>query len=90
MTIKRQNKKSNLPHSFRLEAERSGNIIRMDVCGVVGISDYSEEEIMLVSHSGKISVKGLALRVIVLEENTVEIQGRVKEVSFIYGKYGKN
>lgn len=75
-----------LSSSFRLEAERQGNNLKMYISGIIGISDYTEEEIMLVSHGGRLNIKGKNIRLTVFESNTVEIIGKITGVEFLYGK----
>lgn len=75
-----------LSSSFRLEAERQGGNLRIYVSGIIGISDYSDEEIMLVSHGSRVNIKGKNIRVTVFESNTVEIIGKIIGVDFVYGK----
>ncbi len=80
------NKNQTLSSSFRLEAERQGNYIKMFVSGIIGISDYTCEEITLVSHSGRVNVKGKNMRISIFESNTVELCGKITGVEFVYGK----
>ena len=51
MTEKKYNKMSK-PPAFSLEAGRVGRGISVVLSGVIGISDYSEREILLKSHGG--------------------------------------
>lgn len=74
------------PPSFSLEASRVGRGISIVLSGVIGISDYSESEILLKSHGGKIKVCGQRLMLSIYEDNTAEIVGRIEEICFGYGK----
>lgn len=74
------------PPSFSLEASRVGRGVSLAISGVIGISDYSESEILLKSHGGKIRVCGQRLMLSIYEDKTAEIVGRIEEISFGYGK----
>ena len=74
------------PPSFSMEASRVGSVISIVLSGVIGISDYSEGEILLKSHGGKIRICGKRLMLSIYEDNTAEIVGRIEEIGFGYGK----
>ena len=74
------------PPSFSMEASRVGSGISIALSGVIGISDYSESEIILKSHGGKIRICGKRLMLSIYEDNTAEIVGRIEEIGFAYGK----
>ena len=78
--------KPSKPPSFCLEASRVGRGISIVLSGVIGISDYSESEILLKSHGGKIRICGKRLLLSIYEDNTAEIVGRIEEIGFGYGK----
>ena len=56
------------------------------ISGIVSISEYSREHIVLLSHSGRLSLIGERMEISVLENRTVEIYGRILEVDLSYGK----
>ena len=72
--------------SFHLEADRSTKGMSVILSGVIGISDFSDSSIHLLSHSGRIVVNGQKLFICVYENNSVEIVGKVEGVVFKYGK----
>ena len=74
------------PPAFSLEASRAGRGISVALSGVIGISDYSETEIILKSHGGKIRISGQHLMLSIYEDNTAEIVGRIEEIGFGYSK----
>lgn len=74
------------PPSFGLEASRTIGGISITLSGVIGISDYSESEITLKSHGGKIILRGRRLMLSIYEDKTAEILGRIEEICFNYGK----
>lgn len=84
------NKKDRVPQkpfsTFHLEADRCSVGMCAVVSGVVGISELSEEAVLLKSHGGRISIKGKRLRICIFENNTVEVKGKIEEVGFVYGK----
>ena len=72
--------------TFYLEAAKSVFGMTLILGGIIGVSDYSDERIILLSHGGRIAVSGKKLFINVYENNTVEITGKVEAVSFKYGK----
>lgn len=56
------------------------------ICGIISINSYSDSQLELLSHSGRIFVNGEHLELILLESRTLEIYGRITEVKFAYGK----
>lgn len=92
MTDKRKSKmpKERMPtaafSSFHMEADRTGRGMSLILCGIIGISDFSDSFIYLLSHGGRITVTGRGLFISVYENGTVEIVGRVEGISFKYGK----
>ena len=71
---------------FHLEANRSTRGLSLFLSGIIGISDFSDSYIRLLSHGGRITVNGKRLFINVYENNSVEIVGRVEEIVFSYGK----
>ncbi|MBQ8302924.1 MAG: YabP/YqfC family sporulation protein [Clostridia bacterium] len=71
--------------SFHLEANRSVKGMAIVLSGIIGVSDFSDQEVVLLSHSGRVFVKGKKLFINVFENNTVEIVGRVEGIIFSYG-----
>ena len=72
--------------AFRLEANRGTMGMSILLSGIVGVSDFSDEKITLVSHGGRIIIQGKKLFISVYEANSVEIVGKVMEIIFKYGK----
>ena len=70
--------------SFEMKKNKLGAVLV--AMNVVGISDLSEEEITLISHGGRVKVRGYRLELSVLEDKSVEIFGKICEVGFEYGK----
>ena len=74
------------PSSLGVEIRKSSRGAVAVVSGVMSISAYTEGEVELLSHSGRVSFIGESLGVSVLEGRVVEVYGRITEVRFGYGK----
>lgn len=72
--------------SFHLEANRRGGGMSLVLSGIIGVCDFSDEYITLLSHGGRITVLGSKLFISLYENNNIEIEGRVREITFGYGK----
>lgn len=72
--------------SFHLEANRSSRGMSLLLSGIIGISDFSEERIELLSHGGRVIICGKRLFINVYENNNLEILGKAEEITFRYGK----
>ncbi len=75
-----------LPSGFFLNAERSIRGMRISLGGVVSVSEFSHETVLLVTHGGKIRICGTGLLLSVFEGRGTEISGKVGGIEFIYGK----
>lgn len=73
-------------NKFHLEADRMPGGMGMFISGVIGVSEFSDEKVTLLSHSGRIFIEGVRLSLSVYENSTVEIRGRIEAVRFGYGK----
>ena len=71
---------------FFLEARRCARGMYIEIGSIVNISNFTDNEITLKTHSGKINIRGARLSIIIFEFNTVRITGRIEEVGFSYGK----
>lgn len=72
--------------SFHLEANRHGGGMSLVLSGVIGVSDFTDEVITLLSHRGRVCVKGSKLFISLYENHCIEIEGRINEITFNYGK----
>ena len=84
--VKKRDKNFTASQSFHLEADKSRSGMSVSINGIIGIADFTDETVFLRSHGGKVIVSGKRLNVSVYENKTVEISGRVEEISFKYGK----
>lgn len=71
---------------FNLEANRHVRGMSMLIGGVVGIREYSDETMILATHGGRVGISGRRLSLTIYENNSVEVVGRIEEVTFSYGK----
>lgn len=72
--------------SLHVEIKKSSRGLIAVISGVIAISEYTEDTVELLSHSGRISFMGDSMEISVLEGRIVEIYGRISEVRFSYGK----
>ncbi len=71
---------------LKIDMQKSSRGAVTVISGIMSISEISENEIELVSHSGRVVLLGDSLGVTVLENRSVEIYGRITEVRLTYGK----
>ncbi len=71
---------------FHMEMEGGLGGISLLACGVRQIEEYSDEALTLKITGGRMHLKGLGLCLTVFENKTVEVRGRLLEVSFSYGR----
>lgn len=74
------------PISFHLEAERRGGGMSVVISGIIGVKSFTDNEIILLSHGGRITISGCRLGLYVYDGNNVEISGLVGGIAFKYGK----
>lgn len=74
------------PSSFHVEMKKSSRGAVAVISGVMSVSEYTENSVELLSHSGRVRILGEALGISVLEGRVIEIYGRITEVKFGYGK----
>ena len=81
----RKNSQNGL-RAFHMEGNRCNRGISLILSGIIGINDFSDCHILLLSHGGRISIVGKRLVMNVYECGNVEIIGRVEGIEFKYGK----
>ena len=69
-----------------LELRKSSTGAVAVISDVVSISEYDDENIVLLTHGGRLAVQGERLSISSLEGRTLEIYGRITEVRLVYGK----
>ena len=75
----------NLPSglsSFHLEIDRASSGLRVTATGIIGINDFDDEGILLLSHGGRIFISGHGLNIEIYENKIIEITGMIGEISF--------
>ena len=75
-----------LPSQISMEIKRCAGGIKAVIVGADGISEFSENLIAVKCHGTKIYISGEKIKMNVLENKTMEIQGRVGEIKLGYGK----
>jgi hypothetical protein len=71
---------------LNIEIRRSAGGVKIVMVGAVGISEFTDNTIAIKCHGTKIQLSGEKIKMNVLENKTLEIYGKVKEISFGYGK----
>lgn len=71
---------------FHIEIEKRGKGAVMVVTGIIGVSDFSDSDVCLVSHGGRFRIKGSKLSLLTFENRTVEVSGKIEGVELLYGK----
>ena len=90
-------KKSNYDHllsalslggknSVTLEMRKTRIGASLVAMNVMGVGELSDTEIVLLSHSGRLTVTGEGLILSVFEDKSIEIFGRINGVSLDYAK----
>ena len=74
------------PSSFHVELKKSSRGAVAVVSGVMSVSNFTQECVELLSHSGRLTLVGDSLEISVLEGRIIEIFGRITEVRLGYGK----
>lgn len=69
---------------FHMEATRTSKGVSLMVSGIIGIKDFTDSYIILVSHAGRITISGNKMLVNVYDGSCVEIIGKIEEIGFSY------
>ena len=69
-----------------ITAGKSRSEMTIAFAGILSVTELSTEHIEINTASGTVSILGKNLRLSVFENKTVEVLGRVEEVSFGYGR----
>ena len=72
--------------SFHLEVDPTSRGMSLLISGVLGINDFTEGRIMLLTRFGSLILEGRGLELSIYENGTVGVVGKVEEVRFSYGK----
>lgn len=71
---------------FYLSCEKALGGLSLLVGGIIGVSELDDGRTELLSHSGRVIVSGRGLKLTVFENKSVEINGRIEGINFVYGK----
>ena len=78
--------RSTPPAPMLVEIKKTSRASAVCVTEVIGVTELSDSEVALASHGGRINIRGEGLRLTVYSNRTVEIGGRVMEVSLGYSR----
>ena len=70
--------------SIEIRKSRIGAVLV--ISGALGIDEYSDERIVVLSHSGRITLLGEGLNMSTLANRAIEIYGKIEGVGIGYGK----
>ncbi len=90
------NKLSLMSPTYRFEADGGGDMMRLYLFGIIGIGELSDESIRLITRKQSITVSGKLLSVSVFEGNSLELVGKIENISLSSaralrgGRNGKN
>ena len=68
--------------TFRIEADGKGGRLRVAVVGVIGVKEFSQSGISLVTKRDTLMFFGAGLKLSVFENRIVEIVGEITDVKF--------
>ena len=74
------------PNQVDIQLRKSGRGAVLLLSSVIGISSLSEEEIVTLTHSGRIRLVGEGLTVYTMEDKSVEISGKITLMKLEYGR----
>ncbi len=69
--------------NFHVEMDKILGGISLSVCGVKNILNFTSEEVVLKLDTGKIKVSGFSLDLIIYENKTVEVVGKILRVELL-------
>ena len=69
-----------------IEIKKGTRSSSLAVVGVISISELSSEEIDLLTHRGRIAVRGSSLVLIIYDSGIAEVEGRIEGVELGYGR----
>ena len=72
--------------SFRVELDGGRGAITLTVSGAVGVKEFSAERVVVACKSDNLDISGEGLKMTVFESKTVEISGKISDISFSRSK----
>ena len=80
---KSEERLKNPKDSFYFELSKRGKISSAVIGGVIGILDFSDNNVFLATHSGRINISGERLNVAIFENKTIQITGKIAEIRLV-------
>ena len=80
---KSEERLKNPKDSFYFELSKRGKISSAVIGGVIGILDFSDKNVFLATHSGRINISGERLNVAIFENKTIQITGKIAEIRLV-------
>ena len=71
---------------LNLEIKKSSRGAVLVASGIMSIGELEDNKITLLSHSGRLVLKGDSLGISLLDNKIVEVFGKITEVELSYGK----
>lgn len=71
---------------FHIELDKVARGMSLLVCGVLGISEFSEKFVALTVKGMTVKISGVNLSMTVYESKTVEIVGKIEGLEYEYTK----
>ena len=73
-----------------IELKKNSRGAVLILSGVVSISEYSDDKVELLTHSGRINLFGAGLTLSTMEDRSVEVYGRIDGLEMAYGRRRRN
>ncbi|MBQ9069842.1 MAG: YabP/YqfC family sporulation protein [Clostridia bacterium] len=73
--------------AFHIEADGRGSYLSVLISGIIGVKEFSSEEVGVITRRESIKLTGKGLRISVFEAKTVEISGDIETISFVSKSY---
>jgi sporulation protein YqfC len=80
---KSEERVKNTKDYFYFELSKRGKISSAVIGGVIGILDFSDKNVFLATHSGRINISGERLNVAIFENKTIQITGKIADIRLV-------
>lgn len=85
---KKKEKNLRIP-GLHFDGESCISGLSLVLCGIVCVSEFSEEKAVFITVRGRILIEGNKLEITVFQGKSVEICGKIKKIEFLYSKERK-
>ena len=75
-----------LAGALEIEIRKGARGATCAILGVIGISDLSDEQIVMLTHRGRITLRGSSLVLVIYDSGIVEVEGKIEGVELGYAK----